>query len=313
MSEQHTLPLDFSIPSFPIRDLNQIASRARWILTLNKRTNSQISHVQKLIMDLIDIYWQEEREKEIQKMEAEAKERLAEHHWGEEGDEEPDLYPFALRHNRYGEFLEYVGDENEVDLQDLDDVEVLDEIIDWFADNESSEGFINAEPAEYFSAMTLWLIADAVCPNPFLDKNPDSTITLRDMSYIVQSAVMVMKSICYANQAEAVRVHQQKLEASEEKCTALEHQLILADNDLSALKNEKKVSSKKATDAKHARNRKASQLVCEDWLKNRANFKSAMKAAEHYQLWLEEQGYHNSLITVRNWILLHAKRHQIKW
>lgn len=308
MSEQHTLPLDFSIPTYPITALNEIANHARRILSRKKRTNSQVIHVQNLIMDLIDVYWQEEREKEIQRLETEVRQNIAYFRW--EGDE---LYPFAYVHNRYGEFLEFVGDDNDLDIYDLDNVEVLNEIIEWFVDNESSEGFIDAEPAEYFSAMALLLIADAVYPNPFQDDNPDTTITLSDMSFIVQPAMNAMKAMGYSRQAEAVTAQQQKLEAFEEKRAALEHQLILADNDLSALKNEKKVSSKKATDAKHARNRKASQLVCDDWLKNRANFKSAMKAAEHYQLWLEEQGYHNSLITVRNWILLHAKHHQIKW
>ncbi|AIR04567.1 hypothetical protein JT31_08065 [Cedecea neteri] len=308
MSEQHTLPLDFSIPTYPITALNEIANHARRILSRKKRTNSQVIHVQNLIMDLIDVYWQEEREKEIQRLETEVRQNIAYFRW--EGDE---LYPFAYVHNRYGEFLEFVGDDNDLDIYDLDNVEVLNEIIEWFVDNESSEGFIDAEPAEYFSAMALLLIADAVYPNPFQDDNPDTTITLSDMSFIVQPAMNAMKAMGYSRRAEAVTAQQQKLEAFEEKRAALEHQLILADNDLSALKNEKKVSSKKATDAKHARNRKASQLVCDDWLKNRANFKSAMKAAEHYQLWLEEQGYHNSLITVRNWILLHAKHHQIKW
>ncbi|HGL6563613.1 TPA: hypothetical protein ACOEP7_004458 [Enterobacter asburiae] len=308
MSEQHTLPLDFSIPTYPITALNEIANHARRILSRKKRTNSQVIHVQNLIMDLIDVYWQEEREKEIQRLETEVRQNIAYFRW--EGDE---LYPFAYVHNRYGEFLEFVGDDNDLDIYDLDNVEVLNEIIEWFVDNESSEGFIDAEPAEYFSAMALLLIADAVYPNPFQDDNPDTTITLSDMSFIVQPAMNAMKAMGYSRQAEAVTAQQQKLEAFEEKRAALEHQLILADNDLSALKNEKKVSSKKATDAKHARNRKASQLVCDDWLKNRANFKSAMKAAEHYQRWLEEQGYHNSLITVRNWILLHAKHHQIKW
>ncbi|MGQ9450682.1 hypothetical protein ACP4QI_004235 [Leclercia sp. TB492] len=308
MSEQHTLPLDFSIPTYPITALNEIANHARRILSRKKRTNSQVIHVQNLIMDLIDVYWQEEREKEIQRLETEVRQNIAYFRW--EGDE---LYPFAYVHNRYGDFLEFVGDDNDLDIYDLDNVEVLNEIIEWFVDNESSEGFIDAEPAEYFSAMALLLIADAVYPNPFQDDNPDTTITLSDMSFIVQPAMNAMKAMGYSRQAEAVTAQQQKLEAFEEKRAALEHQLILADNDLSALKNEKKVSSKKATDAKHARNRKASQLVCDDWLKNRANFKSAMKAAEHYQLWLEEQGYHNSLITVRNWILLHAKHHQIKW
>lgn len=65
-------------------------------------------------MDLIDVYWQEEREKEIQRLETEVRQNIAHFRW--EGDE---LYPFAYVHNRYGEFLEFVGDDNDLDIHDL--------------------------------------------------------------------------------------------------------------------------------------------------------------------------------------------------
>lgn len=313
MSEQHTLPLDFSIPSFPSRDLSWIASHARWILKRNRRTNSHVIHVQNLIKNLIDIYWQEEREKEKQRLETEARARLAKHHWCEEGDEILDLYPFALRHNRYGEFLEFVGDESELNLPgegDLDDVEVLNEIIEWFTDNESVEGFVDAEPSEYFAALALSFVAEAVDSIPL---HGDSMVSLIAASYVFQPAMKAMKAIGYAHTCEQTAHFGLKLSGSENKLAELESQRILLDKNLSSYKNERKISSKKATDAKHAKNREASQLVCEDWFKNRTNFKSAMKAAEYYQRWLEGQGFYKSLITIRNWILLHAKHHQLKW
>lgn len=303
MSEQHTLPLDFSIPTYPITALNEIANLARRILSRKKRTNSQVIHVQNLIMDLIDVYWQEEREKEIQRLETEVRRNIAYFRW--EGDE---LYPFAYVHNRYGEFLEFVGDDNDLDIHDLDDVEVLNEIIEWFVDNESPEGFIDAEPAEYFSAMALWLIADAVCPNPFQDKEPASSVTCREVSFAVEPA---MKVIGFARQAEAMIDYVRKFQISEEKIAEFEKQKARMNSDLSTHKKNRKDYSKKATDAKHAKSRRASQLVREDWLKNRAKFKSSVDAAEHYKAWLQERSMHYSLVVIRRWILTEAKQHDI--
>ncbi|ENI5901684.1 hypothetical protein ACNY92_000575 [Citrobacter freundii] len=304
MSEQHTLPLDFSIPTYPITALNEIANHARRILSRKKRTNSQVIHVQNLIMDLIDVYWQEEREKEIQRLETEVRQNIAYFRW--EGDE---LYPFAYVHNRYGEFLEFVGDDNDLDIYDLDNVEVLNEIIEWFVDNESSEGFIDAEPAEYFSAMALRLIAEAVCPNPFQGKEPASSVTCRDVSFAIGPAMKAMKAIGFARQAEAMIDYERKLQLSEEKIAEFEKQKIRMNSDLSTHKKNRKDYSKKGTDAKHAKSRRASQLVREDWLKNRAKFKSSVDAAEHYKVWLQERAMHYSFVVIRRWILTEAKQH----
>lgn len=315
MSEQHSLPLDFCIPVFPIRDLNQIASRARWILTRNKRTNPQIIYVQKLIMDLIDIYWQEEREREKQRLEVEARERLANHYWGGEEDEGPDLYPFALRHNRYGEFLEFVGDESELNQpgdDDLDDVEVLNEIIEWFMDNETSEGFVDAEPAEYFSALALSLVAEAVHFLPIENVKIDALVTLINMQNIVQPAMKAMRAIGYASKAEAAAGYELQLQKFEEKVATLQNEVAAFADTTAAYKIEKKASTKKANEARHIKNREANQLVCDDWLMNRESFKSSMAAAKHYKLWLEGKGFYFEITTVNRWLLLCAKRSQIE-
>lgn len=311
MSEQQSLPLDFSIPHFPSRDLSWVANHARWILKRNRRTNSQVIHVQKLIRDLIDIYWQEEREKEKQRLETEVRARLAKHHWGKEEDEGPDLYPFALRHNRYGEFLEFVGDESELNLPgdgDLDDVEVLNEIIEWFTDNESVEGFVDAGPSEYFAALALLLAAESVYFIPSIEK-VNTTKVLADMGCFIEPAMKAMKAIGYARLSEMKAKHELNLLASEEKIDVLmSEKAVLTEADVT---DAYKVLTQKANTARHVKNREAKELVCARWLENREKFKSLMAAAKHYKLWLEGLKFYYELSTVSRWLMLCAKNNPI--
>lgn len=281
----------------------------------NKRTNSQITHVQKLIMDLIDIYWQEEREKEKQRLEAEARARLAEHPWGEEEDEGPDLYPFSLRHNRYGEFLEFVADESELNLpgdDDLDDVEVLNEIIEWFADNESVEGFVDAKPSEYFAALALLLVEEAVFFIPANGEKMDTTVNLKEVKCFVQPAMKSMKAICYAREAESRVAHELALQASEERIAALTVEVASLADSTAIYKMEKKASTQKANVARHVKNREAAQLVTKEWEANSQNFRSTAAGAKHYKLWLEGLGFYYEITTVCRWLQLSDNRNKTK-
>lgn len=315
MSEQHTLPLDFPIPSEPIPALREIASHARRILARKKRTNEQIINIQKLISDMVDIYWQEEREKEIERLIKEKKESLGYDYFGDEETPAPDLYPFALRVHRYGEELVFVGDEDDLELPrygDMDDPDVLDEIIDWLVDNETSDGFIGADPAEYFSALALWYLAESLSSFPERSES-DAPIAFNQVGYITEPALMAMKAMGYAQRAEWMTHYEQQQKTTDAKFAELEEQAAIMAQTALTYKNERKEFSKKGTDVLHALSREASRLVCEDWFTNRSKFKSAVDAAEHYKVWLEGKGMYNSLVTIRRWILRHAKLHGHRW
>ena len=255
---------------------------------------------------MIDIFWQEERGKEIQRFETEVRANIAHYHW--EGDE---LYPFAYVHNRYGEFLEFVGDESDLNLPgegSIDDVEVLNEIIDWFVDNEESEGFIEARPAEYFSALALLLVAESVYFIQLKDVKVETLMTMSDMTYIVQPAMKAMKALGYARQAEMKATLELDLHAFEDKIDALKNEnAVLADAS-----DAYKVSTQKANDARHVRSREAKQMVWVDWLENRRDFKSLMDATRYYKSWLEAQGIYFEPTTINRWLILCAKNHPIQ-
>lgn len=315
MFEQHSLPLDFPVPSKPIPALSEIASHARRILARKKRTNEQIVNTQKLIADMIDIYWQEEREKEIERLIKEKEESLGYDYFGDEESPDPDLYPFALRVHRHGEELVFVGNDNDLELPrygDMDDPDVLNEIIDWLVYNETSDGFIGSDPAEYFSALALWYLAESLSSIPE-GAESNAPIAFQQVGYIAEPALMAMKAMSYAQRAEWITSYEQQQTEIDAKFAELEEQVASMAQAMLVYKRERKESSKKATDALHAPSREASRLVREDWFKNRSKFKSAVDAAEHYKKWLEDRGIYNSQVTIRTWILHHAKLRGHRW
>ncbi|WP_447880667.1 hypothetical protein, partial [Serratia fonticola] len=210
MSEEKFLPLDSAIPRYPVEALSDVASSIRWSLKHKKRTNEQIEHVQNLIFELIEIYFNEEQEKEIQRLKDDAQANLMYRKWDNDPEHysnDPDLYPFALQHNRYGEFLEFIGERGELDspsYENMDEVDALYEIIDWLKDNETEEGFVDAEPFEYFYALGLSLVADAVIFIRSLENSQGKTgtvkITLGGLHPITRAAMKAMKAVGYGNE-----------------------------------------------------------------------------------------------------------------
>lgn len=316
MPEKKFLPLDSDIPLYPVEALRDIASSVRWSLKHKKRTNEQIEHVQNLIFELIEIYFNEEQEKEIQRLRDEAQATLMYSRWREELD----LYPFAIQHNRYGDSLEFIGDSRELDspsYENTDEVDALYEIIEWLKDNETEEGFVDAEPFEYFYALSLSLIADAVVFIRSLENNQNKIgtvkVTLGGLHPITRAAMKAMKAMGYGNERKTEDCYERKLSDLNNKVEELVKQIAARDSYNSEEENKKKATIKKATDSRHKKNREAKSIVCDDWLKSRNNFKSAMDAAEHYKVWLEGKEFYYGVLTVRNWILMHAKKHQVKW
>lgn len=312
MTDEKYLPLDFPIPFYPVEALGDIASSARWELKHRKRTNEQIEHVQTLIFELIEIYFYEEQQKEIQRLEDETRENLK--------YRDDDIYPFAIQHNSYGDSLVFVGEKSELNAPSCDSVDEIDalyEIIDWLKDNETVEGFVDAEPCEYFYALSLSMTADAVIFIRSLEKSQSKLgtikITIGGIHPITRAAMKAMKALGYGHERKTEAFYEKKLSGLHDQIEDLIKLVAMHAGNNSVEESRKKATIKKATDSRHKKNREAKNMVCDDWLKNRNNFKSAMAAAGHYKTWLEGQGFYYEPLTIRNWILMHAKQHQIKW
>ncbi|MBC0852590.1 hypothetical protein [Pantoea stewartii] len=313
MSTDLDRPLDFDIPTYPVEALSDIADLARCELKLRNRTNEQISHVQTLIFDLVEIYFYEEQLKEISRLEDEARAKL-------KFSDDANIYPFSIAYDRFGTRLEFIGDIKDIQSPTFDTVDMVDalyDIMDWFKDNESEEGFVNAEPCEYFYALCLYLVRDSVSFTRSLESEQDKLgrikIPLGALHPVTRAAMKAMKAMSYANEHRLTCNYEKKLEELNSQIIELKRQVADQKNIALVAEDRKKETLKKAADSRHEKNRQAKNIVCEDWLINKNDFRSAMKAAEFYKTWLEAKGFYYGVITIRNWILMHAKDNQIKW
>lgn len=316
MTEEKFLPLDSAIPLYPVEALRDIAASVRWTLKHKKRTNEQIKHVQNLICELIEIYFNEEQEKEIQRLKDEVQASLMYSRW----KDEPDLYPFAFQHNRYGESLEFIGEPSQLDspnYDNMDEVDALYEVIDWLKDNETEEGFIDAEPFEYFYALSLSMIADAVYFIRSLENSQSNTgtvkVSLSGLHPITRAAMKAMKALVYGDERKTKDFYEHSLDTLNNKIEDLTRQVIENASNVFVEENRKKSHNKKSNGLSAQKNREAKKLVEDDWYLNKAAFNSSMTAAVHYSEWLIPQGYAYSQTTVRNWILMYAKNRGVKW
>lgn len=304
-------PLSGIIPSYRFEQLSEFANSARYQLKKNNRTDSQIITVQKLIFELIDVYFEDKKNEAIAELE---EEKWQEARYAQEY-EYVDIYPFADESDRYGVHWIFIGDDS--DLGDIptpentDEIDALYDILEWLPDNESDEGFTDAEPYEYFAALTLSLIADVILITDEFDNNSERK-TL-SFFYICDIFLKIGKSAMFMNESYLEKKHEDKLSEVLSENLTLKGNLdeLMGHNEKIEIQQKKNID--KAVNSRHKKNREARQMVCDDWALNRSNHRSAMKAAEYYVSWLEKKNYFFATITVRNWILLYAKENNIKF
>lgn len=303
-------PLSESISNYPYEQLPDFARLARAHLKLKNRTDEQIITVQKLMFELMDVYFEDKRNEAISDLESEKIQELR----CSRGDEYFDLYPFDVEFNRYGDHWVFIGEES--DLGDIptrdntDEIEALYEILDWLPDNESEEGFTDAEPSEYFATLTLSLISDVITlTNSYLKK---SLFSMTSLSYIGDILLKIGKSSGVMGELVIEKKHEEKNSELLSENESLKEKLdeITGYQKKAEIKQKKNID--KALNSRHKKNREAKSLVCADWKLNKNNFKSTMKAAEYYATWLERKNYFFETITIRNWLYLYAKENNIK-
>jgi len=299
-------------------ELIRIENKAINSLRLKGRTTSQIAYVRKLIVELIEIYFDEERKSHIESLREQALIKLSSISPSE--DIHDSLYPFALVGDCYGSSLEFVGNEDDLDLMDwenIDEVDALFEIIDWMKDNETEEGFIDAENYEYFYVLALSYYYDVsrqkVEFKSSLSLDDKLTFEMLSFNELVRSISKCMKAMSFASEMKLSENYERKISAYKMQVDELKAQLQQNTQSLDDIGEKQKKRIQKATDNRHFKNREARALVCEHWLNHVTDFKTSMVAAEFYKAWLSETGYFYSLTTIRNWVLMHAKKHGVKW
>ncbi|MBK5142874.1 hypothetical protein I2494_03935 [Budviciaceae bacterium BWR-B9] len=275
--------------------LSSIAYEAQGILKAKNRTDVQLQNVLNLIFDLIQVYFEEEKDLAINKLREEILGRV---YYSEQEVSIDDVYPFQWEYlDKYTHHLEFIGDSNDLDCpsaENTDDVDALYEILDWLKENENEDGFLDAEPREYYAALALHYISFVI--ERYESFEGSISLTSLDSTIIACNALSIGNIIHETG-----------------KYKKITNDIQAENNELKIKENRKKKALAKATNSKHKRNREAKRIVCDEWLKNKSNHKSAAAAAKFYKVWLDERGYSYEITTIRLWILTHAKENNVKW
>ncbi|WP_176487137.1 hypothetical protein [Candidatus Regiella insecticola] len=99
--------------------------------------------------------------------------------------------------------------------ENTDTVDALGEIVHWLKDDETEDGFIDAEPCEYFYVLSLSLINDAVSFIKLLDQRPiekeDIKISVCMLHPITRAAMKAYKAMCYGDKIKTEAMHESQL------------------------------------------------------------------------------------------------------
>ncbi|ETT07286.1 MULTISPECIES: hypothetical protein [Providencia] len=273
-------------PSYKYGKLRNVIDEAQSILKAKKRTDQQLNNVLNLMYELMDEYIENEKSIEINRLKISIRNDIEQGKYNTDLD---DLYPFQWVDIGKREFdLEFIGDDYDIDYCNFDNtdiIELLYKVLDKL--KESDDFFSDAEPREYFAALSLHY---AFPVTDRYDSFNSVSITSLDSTIIACNALS-MGNILHET-GKYIKIN---------KGIADENKRLQEKNE----RNKKLLV--KANDTKHKKNREAKELVCNDWVIRRKEFKNAIEAAKYYSPWLLKRGYGYSDTTIQRWILEHAK------
>jgi len=311
-------PLEGKLPLRPFSEMAVIASRARWLL--HGRTREQISRLASDADFSIEQYFEMARDDEISRLERERDSYFCR----EVGDDNGTIYQFDW------------DKQDELDIPTPDnttEIEALKESIGGWVDLSKDE-VPDAKEHEYFAAMALWFISDAIerleCrydldTHKFV-KRENRQLEEFDYSRIGEYVIKAMEAVCYGEQLRDIERVKERfetrigslLEALESQQTKTEEaERAIRDEVAAKLQEEearrKSEHAKKLSRLRHRDRDDARQAVLTAWEQNPTAFPSAEKAGNHYADWLQDQGKSFEPRTVTGWIRSHAKDKGIKF
>ncbi len=311
-------PLEGKPPHRPFSEMAGIASRARWLL--RGRTRDQISRLASDADFSIEQYFEMARDDEIARLE-----------------QERDSYFCREVGDDYG--ISYQFDRDKLDELDIptpdntSEIEALKESIGGWVDLSKDE-VSDAKEHEYFAAMALWFIADAIERLEYrydLDarqfvKRENRQLEEFDFSRIGEYVIKAMEAVCHGEHLQDLERVKERFETRIGRLQeALESQQTKTDEAERAIRDEvaaklqeeearrKSEHAKKLSRLRHRDRDDARQAVLIAWEQNPTAFPSAEKAGNHFADWLQGQGKSFEPRTVTGWIRSHAKDKGIKF
>lgn len=306
-------PIKGRVSGLPTSQAPDIALRARQLL--RGRTAQEVEDLALLADSFIEQYFEAIKNDEIKRLESIEDSKFCEQIL-EDGK--------IVQHR----FLYEMEDELEILTRDnISDIESLKEAITRF-DIISSSEVDNIQEFEYFAAMGLWHIADAIRYQQFKYdfqirkkvKRNSEEITRSELSIIADNLLKAMEAVCYG---EHLRQVNRLIDFYKKRADSLKAQIFNQEN-LDNIRKEIQIEMEK--EAAHQRSEngrklnklsqkkrhKAHAAVVSDWEKNRTSFSSAEKASHYYFEWLSGNGHQQfEPRTIANWIRDHAKKNGI--
>jgi hypothetical protein len=304
-------PLKDRVSGLPTFQAPEIASRARQLL--RGRTAREIEGLAYNADSLIEEYFESIKNDEIERLEAEGDARFCEQI--SEGGRVVECH-----------LIPEMMDELEIlTRDDISDVEALKEALGMFAILSDSE-VPNIQDFEYFAAMGLWNIADAMERRQFrydlsahkkIKRKPNE-LDNSDISIISDYLLQAMDAVCYSEHLleikkmndrylKRVMNFRQKLSAHEEDTEAIRKEILEEFKAEEALRKSEK--GRNLSRLRHKGRDKARAAVLSNWENNPAAFPSAEKASCHYSEWLPTQGHKQfTPRTIASWIRQYAKK-----
>lgn len=311
-------PLKSKPPYRPFPEMAGIVSRARWLL--HGRTSDQIARLASDADFSIEHYFELARDQEIERLEREGNTR------------------FCQVIANEGE-VKFVFDRDKLDeleiptADDTSEIEALKESLGGWVDLSEDE-VPSAKEHEYFAAMALWFIADAIerldyrydqDAHQFV-KRENRLLGEFDYSRIGEFVIKAMEAVCQGEHLRDIERVKDRFEDRIDRLQkALESQQIKTVDAEQAIRDEvaaklqeeearrKSEHAKKLSRLRHRDRDDARQAVLTAWEQNPTAFPSAEKAGNHYADWLQSQGKSFEPRTVTGWIRSHAKDKGIKF
>lgn len=298
-------PLNGQVAYWPFPQNSGIVWRARNLL--RKRTSEQIKHLANFSVQIIDEYFSQAKEDEIDKLKSDGE-------WSYfDCDEDGNIVD--VNEERLNE-RDFPTPENTTEIDAL--TECIDGWSDVFGD-----GSANPEPFEYFATMALWKVADAIDRVTYSYDFKSKTYTKKDRKKLeshdytraAASAIEAMEAICRAEslrdierrekrfdeQLQAAETHTSAkvLKANEAKWKLLQEQEVKQKTD----------HAKKMAELSKANRNKSMAATLAHWDQDASLQKlSIAKAGIKLSAWLATQDlYFFEPRTVSQWISGHKK------
>lgn len=305
-------PVKGAVPYRHFDQLSSITWRARNLL--ENRTDDQVEHLAVVIDDMIEDYFRDAKQEEIQRLKDEGKYEYL------EGDEDGN---YTGIRSGFEDELDYPTAENTKEIDAL--AMVVGSYVDVFGDETP-----DPQDHEYYAALALARIGEVVNAlefeydyktRKFEKRDPKKSVDSYEYRRAAEKAIEALEAVMVGENAKAINrledrykklLDEAKSHASRAMQEHIDRQVQAAIEDYERQQKEAARSNGKLAH-KNLEIHKA--LVLEDWAADPTAHRSADRAARYYVEWLKKE--HNvdkdyQPRTVSKWIRDHAKESGIR-